>query len=252
MTQQNHPSPADAAATAPKADPAPPAAAPPPVNWRRLWTFLLVLTVGMTLAWIACDLFPASPPGPRKTKADVRDSSLKELGLLRDQMPPLRQWQYIVLHHTATAGASVASIDEQHRGNGWDGIGYHFVIGNGSAMQDGLIEPTYRWWGQKTGAHALADGTIVTTVAHQQTDVYNTHGLGIVMVGSFNNAAPTAAQVESLVRLTAGLADRFDVPMSNIIAHRELKTTDCPGRQFPMADVLRQIADLRMSRRTGK
>ena len=66
-------------------------------------------------------------------------------------MADLRDWDYIVLHHTASESGSVASIHEEHlrrkdkNGNAWLGIGYHFVIGNGSGMDDGEIEPTFRF-----------------------------------------------------------------------------------------------------------
>jgi len=62
-----------------------------------------------------------------------------------------RHWKYIVFHHTATSSGDLASIDEEHRqrkdsqGKPWLGIGYHFLIGNGDGMADGLIEPTFRW-----------------------------------------------------------------------------------------------------------
>ena len=71
-----------------------------------------------------------------------------------------RSWNSIVLHHSATAGGSVESIDAVHRrqkdaaGRPWLGIGYHFVIGNGHSMDDGQIRPTFRWHQQLAGAHA--------------------------------------------------------------------------------------------------
>src|SRR5262245_20642940 len=58
-----------------------------------------------------------------------------------------RDWKYVVVHHTATESGSVESIHESHlknkdkNGNPWLGIGYHFVIGNGAGMPDGMIEP---------------------------------------------------------------------------------------------------------------
>ena len=66
-----------------------------------------------------------------------------------------RAWTAIIVHHSATDEGNAAIIDKWHReNNGWDGIGYDFVIGNGTNSGDGAIEPTYRWRGQLTGAHA--------------------------------------------------------------------------------------------------
>ena len=55
-----------------------------------------------------------------------------------------REWKYIVLHHTASDRGSVESIDEAHRGRGWKGVGYHFVIGNGKGTQSGVTSSEFR------------------------------------------------------------------------------------------------------------
>ncbi len=77
-----------------------------------------------------------------------------------------RAWQYIVLHHTATDAGDIETIDEAHRkrtdssGRPWLGIGYHFLIGNGHPMPDGLVEPTFRWHDQLHGATPPAVNTM--------------------------------------------------------------------------------------------
>ncbi len=93
-----------------------------------------------------------------------------------------RGWRYIVIHHSASASGSYASIDRQHRSRlGTDGCGYHFVIGNGSDSPDGQIEVTRRWAEQKAGAHCR-DAT---------TSDVNDYGIGICLVGDFDQGAPT-------------------------------------------------------------
>ena len=52
---------------------------------------------------------------------------------------PSRRWQYIVIHHSATHGGGAKSFDSMHRGNGWDELGYHFVVGNGTDTGDGTV-----------------------------------------------------------------------------------------------------------------
>src|SRR4051812_23885745 len=72
--------------------------------------------------------------------------------------PPSSQmhaWRWIVIHHSAADTGDAAGIDAQHeKVNGWDGIGYHFLIGNGRPMPLGRIEGTFRWKLQREGAHA--------------------------------------------------------------------------------------------------
>lgn len=141
-----------------------------------------------------------------------------------------REWNTIVIHHTAANHGSVESIHEAHlkrkdsNGNHWLGIGYHFVIGNGDGMSDGEIEPTFRWREQMQGAHAGAGE-------------YNEHGIGIALIGNFEEAAPTAAQVASVKRLVAALETRFGIPSDKVIGHSDIKATACPGKLFPLEEV---------------
>ncbi len=138
-----------------------------------------------------------------------------------------RDWKYIVLHHTATATGSVASIHQAHlqrvdsRGNPWRGIGYHFVIGNGNGMEDGKIEPTFRWLDQIEGAHA---GN-----AH-----YNQTGIGICLIGNFDKTKPTARQLASLKLLLESLKKEYEIDSRHVVAHKSLKSTHCPGKYFPL------------------
>jgi N-acetylmuramoyl-L-alanine amidase len=143
---------------------------------------------------------------------------------------PARNWTWIVLHHTATSHGSVESINAAHlarrdrNGNPWKGIGYHFVIGNGNGMDDGEIEPTFRWRGQLPGAHA-------------GDDEHNQHGIGIVLVGNFELERPTAAQVASARRLVALLQTRYGIEKSRVLRHGDIKATACPGKYFPLDEI---------------
>lgn len=153
-----------------------------------------------------------------------------------------RDWKYIVLHHTASEKANVESIHEEHQkrkdasGNPWLGIGYHFVIGNGNGMPDGEIEPTFRWRQQLQGAHAGS------------TDpVYNQKGIGICLVGNFENHAPTAAQLTAMKKLVRVLKTSYRVSSKNVIGHRDVRATECPGKLFPMQEVANEPVDFQFS-----
>ena len=157
-----------------------------------------------------------------------------------------RDWNYIVLHHTAAESGSVESIHEEHlkrkdkNGKHWLGVGYHFVIGNGKGMGDGEIEPTFRWRQQLQGAHAgVAD--------------FNQHGIGIVLVGNFEESPPTRAQTASIKKLVGILKRDFGIVGSKIVGHSDVKATECPGKHFPMSDVRDSIAfaDERVSLETS-
>jgi N-acetylmuramoyl-L-alanine amidase len=140
-----------------------------------------------------------------------------------------RAWTAIVIHHSATDKGDATIIDKWHReNNGWNGIGYDFVIGNGTSSGDGEVEPTYRWRGQLTGAHA--GGT--------PGNWANEEGIGICLIGDFNRTAPTAKQMNSLIKLVRFLQQRYHIPKSRIYGHRDVPgghETECPGRRFPMS-----------------
>jgi hypothetical protein len=141
-----------------------------------------------------------------------------------------RDWKYIVIHHTATPTGSVESIHQTHlartdaEGNPWRGIGYHFVIGNGHGMPDGQIEATFRWRDQLEGAHA-GDAS------------HNAHGIGVCLIGNFEQNPPTEAQLNALANLTQTLAVAYDIAPQNIKGHGDVKSTACPGRYFPMQEL---------------
>ncbi len=145
-----------------------------------------------------------------------------------------RQWQYVVMHHTATGAGSVDSINASHiknkdkNGNPWLGIGYHFVIGNGDGMTDGAIEPTFRWRTQIQGAHAGS--------ANKD---YNERGIGVCLVGNFEKTPPTAAQKRSVKLLVSTLRNEYHIPVANVVGHKDIRAsaTECPGKFFPMAEV---------------
>src|SRR5262249_33711619 len=96
---------------------------------------------------------PQSPLPPITSTPPALTAPRAEPPLMQTFKPEAapREWKYIVLHHTATDSGDVQSIHEAHlqnkdkNGKPWLGIGYHFVIGNGSGMGDGAIEPTFRW-----------------------------------------------------------------------------------------------------------
>ncbi len=144
-----------------------------------------------------------------------------------------RDWEWIVIHHSATASGSVEAIHNEHQkrkdsaGNNWLGIGYHFVIGNGSGMEDGEIEATFRWKQQIHGAHS-------------GSAVHNEFGIGICLIGDFQKQPPSKNQMESVIRLIRHLANHYQIAGESVIGHRTVKRTLCPGRFFPLQDAIRK------------
>ena len=142
------------------------------------------------------------------------------------------KWNYIVVHHSATATGGASAFDRFHREvNKWDELGYHFVIGNGTDTRDGAIEVGSRWVKQKWGAHCKVPG-----------NRFNEHGIGICLVGNFEQNRPSAAQMDSLSRLVTFLMTECGIPTDQVLAHGSVTGhTACPGRYFPMARFQREL-----------
>ena len=143
-------------------------------------------------------------------------------------------WHYIIVHHSATESGSIESIHEQHlkrrdaSGNPWLGIGYHFLIGNGHGMKDGTVQATFRWKEQIHGAHS----------GHP---LLNSRGIGICVIGNFEDAPPSKAQLESLKSLVKALAVRHRIMPENFMGHGSVRATACPGKRFPLNEIRQAI-----------
>lgn len=174
-------------------------------------------------------------PSPLPTEAAPVSSASDDGEKWKPKGEP-RNWKYIVLHHTASSRGSVESIHQSHlrrkdsSGNPWLGIGYHFVIGNGEGMEDGAVEPTFRWKQQLHGAHA---GSLD----------FNQRGIGIALIGNFDKSPPTARQLKSIQRLLQVLTERYGVQPEDVVGHGEVKSTRCPGQHFPLPEIRRGLGE---------
>ncbi len=184
------------------------------------------------------ELPPLPPPLPREAAAggaapSTQQAALSALERREWAVPLRRKWDYIVIHHSASASGSAAAFDRVHREErGWDGLGYDFVIGNGNGSPDGKVEVGYRWRDQVDGAHA-------------KDKLMNQHGVGICLVGDFTKSRPTAAQMRSLQRLCDFLAAYCGIPASNLRRHSDVRDTECPGKLFPGSFTFRPMPGVR-------
>jgi N-acetyl-anhydromuramyl-L-alanine amidase AmpD len=142
------------------------------------------------------------------------------------------RWTTIVIHHSATDRGGAKRFDRYHRtSNGWDELGYHFVIGNGTDTPDGFVEVGSRWHKQKHGAHCKTRG-----------NYHNEHGIGICLVGDFTQQHPTPRQMASLRELVSFLCSACEIPIRRVTTHRTVTNkTQCPGRNFDLAALQRSL-----------
>ena len=152
-------------------------------------------------------------------------------GVPRSWVPvaPGNHWKWIVIHHSATPTGGAVAFDKMHRSKGWDELGYHFVIGNGTDTRDGQVEVGGRWPRQKWGAHAKTPD-----------NRYNDFGIGVCLVGNFDLNRPSDEQVRSLSKLVAYLMRTYHIPAERVVGHGDTgRATECPGRMLNLAQVRR-------------
>lgn len=135
-----------------------------------------------------------------------------------------QRWRYIVGHHSATKYGNAAIYDRNHRRRGMEnGLAYHFVIGNGVNSGDGEIEIGPRWKGQLEGGHV------------RRREV-NLSGIGICLVGNFEETHPSPRQLAAFTALVGYLGGEVLNNRFEFAVHKEIDRnhTVCPGRHFPV------------------
>ena len=137
-----------------------------------------------------------------------------------------KRWTHLMIHHSdGPPGQTVDAIRAYHtarppRGRGWSDIAYHYLIQRDDRGKGHLKggRPTSR-----NGAHA---GTLA----------WNSKALGLCIIGRFAPGgevmldalyADVLAAVLHIMRL-------HGIPPANLLAHRDVRATECPGEWFPM------------------
>lgn len=146
-----------------------------------------------------------------------------------------QRWQRIVIHHSGAPFGSAETIGAEHTARGLQGLGYHFVIGNGQGAGDGELFVGRRWLQQLPGAH----------VAGPSAPWNNEHAIGICLVGDGDRRAFTPAQLARLSELVSSLCAQLGIPEDQVMLHRDLAPTSSPGRMFPEAALRASLAAVR-------
>lgn len=200
----------------------------------------IIRCLSLSMIVIASGLFISLPflknTKPKRDEVPSHIANLAKLDQICQPDTKERQWEYIVIHHSATAKGNATQFDHYHKKTkGWEyGLAYHFVIGNGSYSGDGEVEVANRWKKQVHGAHTA------------NMDC-NRVGIGICLVGDFENEGiPTENQFESLVNLVQYLCRKYSIPSSNILEHKHVhqKATACPGKNFPFSELKTRLTQI--------
>jgi len=204
---------------------------------RRTIVVLSSLVGAMTLASTVLLLLEPTQVAPfngvRLQSIDRGTSPQDVLFATQPAIHPQR-WDKIVIHDSGTLLGSAASLNREHERLGRSGLGYHFVIGNGSDTNDGLIEVGFRWRTQKIGAHSLGPDAAT----------FNRSGIGICLVGDADRKPITDAQMRELVWLVQQLQEKFNIPAHEVYLGIGSGQAPLPNGHFPLGTFRRELLNV--------
>lgn len=183
------------------------------------------LVMGMTMT---SALLLVLEPGPVAPLSGVTLQSVDNATQPSDKLFDIAQphpWQAIVIHDSGSLTGSARSINEVHERLGRKGLGYHFVINNGTGTDDGVIEVGFRWERQFEGAYVPE--------AAAGFD-WNRNAIGVCLVGDADRRAFTESQLRELVWLVQQLQARFNIPRDAVYIEVG-GSPDGPPKLFPYA-----------------
>lgn len=124
----------------------------------------------------------------------------------------MRTIDEIIIHCTATEDGvsyTASDIDRWHKANGWQGIGYHFVV-----LLDGTVE---------------AGRSVAAVGAHCKG--HNQRSIGVCYVGGLRNGKPadtrTPEQRKALRNLVATLRHCYPA-IAKVSGHNDYAAKACP------------------------
>lgn len=141
--------------------------------------------------------------------------------------------KYIVIHHSESPDHNTldwAGIRNWHTcHNKWRAIGYHFGLERIGKQYETLVGrmPT------DTGAHCRGK---------------NRKSWGVCIIGNFDHKVPPPVQWKLAVKFAASLTELADIPVDNVLGHREGDPTTnktCPGRCFDMDKFRKDVFEYR-------
>lgn len=150
-------------------------------------------------------------PRSRWAKASPITSRLEAMNGINRITIHHEGWKNVFFTDIAATAARIEADRNAHVGKRWGDIGYHFIIDRSGRIWEG--RPI-----QYQGAHAGGAN--------------NQHNVGVMVLGNFDQQAPTTAQLNALVASVRGLRAHYGVSPNRIYTHQELSPTRCPGTQL--------------------
>lgn len=201
---------------------------------RRTMIVLGSLVGAMTVASGLLLLFEPGPTAPRQgvslNVVDTTGDRGESLLFATNPPPQAARWSSIIIHASGTPFGSAQSINRVHERLGRGGLGYHFVVNNGSGAEDGLIEVGFRWRHQYVGAYQpnAVDGPDTR------------RAIGVCLIGDGDAQSYSQVQMRELLWLVQRLQGRFEIPVEHVMIQMDAGPGQV-GKLFPIAQFRRQL-----------
>lgn len=148
------------------------------------------------------------------------------------------KWSSIVIQHLGEPAGSIKSIQRSHLSGGLDGIGFHFIIGNGNGLGDGVIHGSERWVNQTRAARPIS----------VDPESWDENVITICLIGNGNRRSFTEKQILHLSRLVQRLQNKLSIESSDVYLASDLNNssnmTPSPGNFFAEAMFRSQLLDI--------
>jgi hypothetical protein len=148
------------------------------------------------------------------------------------------KWSSIVIQHLGEPAGSIKSIQRSHLSGGLDGIGFHFIIGNGNGLGDGVVHGSERWVNQTRAARPIS----------VNPESWDENVITICLIGNGNRRSFTEKQILHLSRLVQRLQNKLSIESSDVYLASDLDNSSnmapSPGKFFAEAMFRSQLLDI--------
>jgi hypothetical protein len=202
---------------------------------RRTVNVWAALVTGMTVVAAVLSYLEPQPiaPGSQQSISSTTPGASYN-GPLFNTLPQVKpgRWSAVVIRFSGEQAGSLTTINQTQASQGKVDAGFHFVINNGHGKPDGEIEMGFRWQRQLVGDFAQGE----------KAEWFNTHAIGVCVVGNPDDKPLTNNQVRELTWLVRQLQERLNIPAQNVVVQAADNGT---GRFFPYSEFRMQLTQSR-------